>query len=190
MHTAPLSPTSSAFATYVAKTRPLLAALSASLLAPVVALAAESVAAAPAAPAVEKVVLGPPPTDFGLNYKEFYEDCNKVVNHMRYAVQMEKGDPNIAAVAQATKDEMLDYVSYYRRFNGINGKQSFSLLYTSINVLAGHYTSYGSCQPPEPCRSCCPVPHLIASIPLSPFSPQASSTPFPRSVESVFYKSS
>ncbi|KAJ1383253.1 hypothetical protein B484DRAFT_341929, partial [Ochromonadaceae sp. CCMP2298] len=23
------------------------------------------------------------------------------------------------------------------------GKQSFSLLYTSINVLAGHYTSYG-----------------------------------------------
>jgi len=144
VHTAPLSPTSSAFATYVAKTRPLLAALSASLLAPVVALAAESAAVAPAAPAVEKVVLGPPPTDFGLNYKEFYEDCNKVVNHMRYAVQMEKGDPNIAAVAQATKDEMLDYVSYYRRFNGINGKQSFSLLYTSINVLAGHYTSYGS----------------------------------------------
>ena len=38
---------------------------------------------------------------------------------------------------------MNDFVSYYRRFNGINGKQSFSLLYTSVNVLAGHYTSYG-----------------------------------------------
>jgi photosystem II Psb27 protein len=38
---------------------------------------------------------------------------------------------------------MNEFVSYYRRFKGINGKQSFSLLYTSVNVLAGHYTSYG-----------------------------------------------
>jgi photosystem II Psb27 protein len=38
---------------------------------------------------------------------------------------------------------MNDFVSFYRRFDGINGKQSFSLLYTSINVLSGHYTSYG-----------------------------------------------
>jgi len=42
-----------------------------------------------------------------------------------------------------TKDEMNDFVSFYRRFSGIQGRQSFSLLYTSINVLAGHYTSYG-----------------------------------------------
>jgi photosystem II Psb27 protein len=38
---------------------------------------------------------------------------------------------------------MNEFVSYYRRFQGISGKQSFSLLYTSINVLAGHYASYG-----------------------------------------------
>ena len=61
---------------------------------------------------------------------------------------------------------MGDFVSYYRRFTGISGelqnfvlifetchlrslnsnyllgKQSFSLLYTSINVLSGHYTRY------------------------------------------------
>jgi photosystem II Psb27 protein len=46
-------------------------------------------------------------------------------------------------VATKTKAEINEFVSYYRRFTGINGKQSFSLLYTSINVLAGHYTSYG-----------------------------------------------
>jgi photosystem II Psb27 protein len=62
---------------------------------------------------------------------------------MRYAVQMEKGNPSIATVATKVKDEMIDFVSYYRKFSGINGKQSYSLLYTSINVLAGHYTSYG-----------------------------------------------
>jgi photosystem II Psb27 protein len=62
---------------------------------------------------------------------------------MRYAVQLEKGNPIISDIAQKTKDEMGDFVAYYRRFQGISGKQSFSLLYTSINVLAGHYTSYG-----------------------------------------------
>jgi photosystem II Psb27 protein len=59
---------------------------------------------------------------------------------MRYAVQMEKGNNKLAEVAQKTKDEMSEFVSFYRRFNGINGRQSFSLLYTSVNVLAGHYT--------------------------------------------------
>jgi hypothetical protein len=59
---------------------------------------------------------------------------------MRYAVQLEKGSSILADFAQKTKDEMGDFVAYYRRFNGINGKQSFSLLYTSINVLSGHYT--------------------------------------------------
>jgi hypothetical protein len=50
-----------------------------------------------AAPAEEKVELGPAPEDFGLKY-DFYEDCTKVVNHMRYAVQMEKGNPYLASV--------------------------------------------------------------------------------------------
>lgn len=104
------------------------------------ALAADvATSAAPEA----KVELGPLPTDFGLVYKDFYGDAQKVVNHMRYASQMEKGNPGLADIAQKTKDEMLDFVSYYRRFSGVQGKQTFSLLYTSINVLSGHYTSYG-----------------------------------------------
>jgi photosystem II Psb27 protein len=39
------------------------------------------------------------------------------------------------------KKEMIDFVSFYRRFNNVAGRQSFSTLYTAINVLAGHYTS-------------------------------------------------
>ena len=140
VNSAPLSPTRQAFAGYMTKARPLVAAFGAFMMAPALTLAA---AEAGAPVAEEKVVLGPPPSDFGLKYKDFYEDCSKVISHMRYAVQMEKGDANLAPVAQAVKDEMLDFVSYYRRFNGINGKQSYSLLYTSVNVLAGHYTSYG-----------------------------------------------
>eukprot|EP00595_Chromulina_sp_UTEXLB2642_P003534 CAMPEP_0196765422 /NCGR_PEP_ID=MMETSP1095-20130614/8689_1 /TAXON_ID=96789 ORGANISM="Chromulina nebulosa, Strain UTEXLB2642" /NCGR_SAMPLE_ID=MMETSP1095 /ASSEMBLY_ACC=CAM_ASM_000446 /LENGTH=174 /DNA_ID=CAMNT_0042123421 /DNA_START=123 /DNA_END=647 /DNA_ORIENTATION=+ len=92
---------------------------------------------------VEKVSLGPPPNDFGLKL-DYYVDAQKLVNQMRYAVQLEKGDPIIASFAQKVKDDMTQFVSYYRRNNAVSGKQSFSLLYTSINVLAGHYTSYGT----------------------------------------------
>lgn len=117
----------------------------AALLAPFAAASAAFAADAVATPAAEapKVDLGPAPTDFGLKLSDYYDDCQKVVNHIRYAVQLEKGNPVIADVAGKTKEEMNDFVAFYRRFSGIQGRQSFSLLYTSINVLAGHYTSYG-----------------------------------------------
>ena len=63
-----------------------------------------------------KVVLGPIPTDFVLK-NDYYTDCQQVVDHMRYAVQMEKGNNKLAEVAQKTKDEMSEFVSFYRRFN-------------------------------------------------------------------------
>lgn len=123
---------------------PVFAAAAAMLL-PLLTMSVTAVNAASgdAAPVVEKVALGPPPTDFTLK-NDYYSDCQQVINHMRYAVQLEKGNPLLADIATKTKAEMNEFVSFYRRFQGINGKQSFSLLYTSINVLAGHYTSYGA----------------------------------------------
>ena len=47
--------------------------------------------------AEKKAELGPAPTDFGLT-NEYYTDCQKVVNHMRYACQMEKGNPALVEV--------------------------------------------------------------------------------------------
>jgi hypothetical protein len=44
-----------------------------------------------------KVDLGPPPTDFTLK-QDYYRDCQQVVDHMRYAVQMDKGNPRLAEV--------------------------------------------------------------------------------------------
>ena len=46
---------------------------------------------------------------------------------------MEKGTPNMEAINKNMKKEMVDFVSFYRRFNNVSGKQSFSTLYTSIN---------------------------------------------------------
>lgn len=38
---------------------------------------------------------------------------------------------------------MIEFVANYRRSTNISGKLSYSNLYTSISVLAGHYASYG-----------------------------------------------
>lgn len=40
------------------------------------------------------------------------------------------------------KKEMTDFVSFYRRFNNVAGKQSFSTLYTAINGNEIEYFSF------------------------------------------------
>eukprot|EP00904_Undaria_pinnatifida_P007382 jgi/Undpi1/3774/HiC_scaffold_16.g07143.m1 len=108
------------------------------LLGSVPTLAADE-AAAPAAPAT---ATDGPPTDWGLT-KQYYPDAAKMVRHMRYCTNMEKGDPNMSDIALNCKKEMVEFVANYRRSSNINGKLSYSNLYTSISVLAGHYASYG-----------------------------------------------
>lgn len=82
------------------------------------------------------------PTDWGLTF-DYAGDAAKVRQHMLIATGMAKGADKMEDFGKNMKKEMVDFVSYYRRFPKIAGKPSFSTLYTSINVLAGHYTSYG-----------------------------------------------
>ena len=82
------------------------------------------------------------PTNWGLTFK-YDEDAAKVRNHMVVATGLGKGAVKMEDYGKNMKKEMVDFVSYYRRFPKVAGKPSFSTLYTSINVLAGHYTSYG-----------------------------------------------
>jgi photosystem II Psb27 protein len=82
------------------------------------------------------------PTDWGLTFR-YEEDAAKVRAHMVVATGMAKGSDKMEDFGKNMKKEMVDFVSYYRRFPKVAGKPSFSTLYTSINVLAGHYTSYG-----------------------------------------------
>ncbi|KAL7534525.1 hypothetical protein ACHAXR_005928 [Thalassiosira sp. AJA248-18] len=82
------------------------------------------------------------PADWGLTYN-YDADAARVRSHMVIATGMAKGTERMEDFGKNLKKEMIDFVSYYRRFPQVAGKPSFSTLYTSINVLAGHYTSYG-----------------------------------------------
>jgi photosystem II Psb27 protein len=82
------------------------------------------------------------PSDWGLTYN-YEADAARVRSHMVTATGLAKGSERMEDFGKNLKKEMIDFVSYYRRFPQVAGKPSFSTLYTSINVLAGHYTSYG-----------------------------------------------
>lgn len=82
------------------------------------------------------------PSDWGLTY-QYDTDAARVRAHMFTATGLAKGSERMEDFGKNLKKEMIDFVSYYRRFPQVAGKPSFSTLYTSINVLAGHYTSYG-----------------------------------------------
>lgn len=84
----------------------------------------------------------PFPENWGLTFN-YDEDASKVRSHMVLATGLGKGANKMEDFGKNMKKEMVDFVSYYRRFPKVAGKPSFSTLYTSINVLAGHYTSYG-----------------------------------------------
>jgi len=116
-----------------------------------VKIAGAGIVAAPflaAAPALAEVAVPEQskefafPSDWGLSFK-YDEDAAKVREHMVVATGLAKGSDRMEEFGKNMKKEMIDFVSYYRRFPKIAGKPSFSTLYTSINVLAGHYTSYG-----------------------------------------------
>ena len=82
------------------------------------------------------------PKNWGLSFK-YKEDAAQVREHMVIATGLAKGATQMEDFGKNMKKEMVDFVSYYRRFPKVAGKPSFSTLYTSINALAGHYTSYG-----------------------------------------------
>jgi len=82
------------------------------------------------------------PTDWALT-GTYDADAKKVLKHMKLGTTLGKGANRMEEFHKNLKSEMIEFVSYYRRFNNVSGKQSFSTLYTAINGYASHITSYG-----------------------------------------------
>ena len=77
-----------------------------------------------------------------------------MLENMRIATELKRGDANIEETVKATRSEMNDFVAFYRRQPKVAGMPSFSTMYTAINTLSGHYASYGNKYPvPEKRRT-------------------------------------
>jgi len=86
--------------------------------------------------------------------KDYPKDAKMMLDNMRVATELKRGDANIEDIVKATRSEMNDFVAFYRRQPKVAGMPSFSTLYTAINTLSGHYASYGNKYPvPEKRRT-------------------------------------
>mmetsp|Transcript_76736 Transcript_76736/g.106577 ORF Transcript_76736/g.106577 Transcript_76736/m.106577 type:complete len:210 (-) Transcript_76736:101-730(-) len=83
------------------------------------------------------------------DYKTFYmkskyrQDTYQVMKHMKISASLDKGTPNMEKWNTRVKKEMNDWLALYRRQNLSVGRQSYYSLYSAINTLASHFTSYG-----------------------------------------------
>eukprot|EP00913_Durusdinium_trenchii_P024681 g23168.t1 len=83
------------------------------------------------------------------DYKTFYmkqkyrQDTYQVMKHMKISASLDKGTPNMERWNTRIKKEMNDWLAIYRRQNVSVGRQSYYSLYSAINTLASHFTSYG-----------------------------------------------
>mmetsp|Transcript_32793 Transcript_32793/g.72971 ORF Transcript_32793/g.72971 Transcript_32793/m.72971 type:complete len:206 (+) Transcript_32793:60-677(+) len=89
------------------------------------------------------------PTDKKQDRAEFYMkrnykgDTEQLLKHMRIAGVLDKGTTNMERYNKRVKEELDDWVALYRRQDKFAGRQSFYTMYTAIETLASHYTSYG-----------------------------------------------
>ncbi|CAK9035179.1 Photosystem II repair protein PSB27-H1 [Durusdinium trenchii] len=89
------------------------------------------------------------PDDKKEDYKTFYmkqkyrQDTYQVMKHMKISASLDKGTPNMERWNTRIKKEMNDWLAIYRRQNVSVGRQSYYSLYSAINTLASHFTSYG-----------------------------------------------
>lgn len=89
------------------------------------------------------------PEDQKEDKKEFYmkreyrKDTYQVLKHMKISASLDKGTPNMEKWNKRVKEEMNDWVALYRRQDAVVGRQSYYSLYSAVNTLASHFTSYG-----------------------------------------------
>jgi len=78
--------------------------------------------------------------------KDYKAAAFLLIANMKAATELNRGDPGVENV-KMFRTQMTDFFSQYRRFDKIKGTPSFTTLYDCINILAGHYASYGEKYP-------------------------------------------
>nr|ALP13660.1 photosystem II subunit Z [Karenia brevis] len=78
--------------------------------------------------------------EFGRKYKA---DTKLMIDNMKIVTDMGRGTPQMEDIAKATRKQMIEYISLYRARPETTKLPSFSVMYTAINTVAGHYASYG-----------------------------------------------
>jgi len=86
------------------------------------------------------------PTGMSGNYRE---DTLTLVNSLRTAVTLPDNDPAKAQAQAEAKSLINSFASRYQRDTSVTRLSSFTTMRTTLNSLAGHYSSYPNRPVPE-----------------------------------------
>jgi len=90
------------------------------------------------------------PADQKSDFKYFYMkrnyrlDSYQVMKHMKLSASLDKGTPRMDEWNSRVKREMNDWLALYRRQDQVVGRSSYYSMYSAVNSLASHFTSYGT----------------------------------------------
>jgi len=90
------------------------------------------------------------PSDQKSDFKYFYMkrnyrlDSYQVMKHMKLSASLDKGTPRMDEWNSRVKREMNDWLALYRRQDQVVGRSSYYSMYSAVNSLASHFTSYGT----------------------------------------------
>jgi photosystem II Psb27 protein len=79
--------------------------------------------------------------------RDYRQDAPRMLANMQIASELKRGNPDFEKIVVKTREQMIDFLAFYRARNTVTSTPSFSTLYTAINTLAGHYVSYGNKYP-------------------------------------------
>lgn len=73
---------------------------------------------------------------------DYRQDALAVINTLRLAIELPEDSPNKTESQAEARQKINEFAAYYRRSSTASDLNSFTVMRTALNSLAGHYSSY------------------------------------------------
>eukprot|EP00899_Mesostigma_viride_P004241 jgi/Mesvir1/13818/Mv15971-RA.1 len=81
---------------------------------------------------------------FAADINDVYkEQTLNIISEANNVIGLDKADPTREKSIEVLRKDINTWVAKYRREKRTSGKKSFGLVYSALNALQGHYTSFG-----------------------------------------------
>ncbi len=73
---------------------------------------------------------------------DYRQDTLAVINTLRLAIELPEDSPNKTEAQAEARQKINEFAAHYRRNSSASDLNSFTVMRTALNSLAGHYSSY------------------------------------------------
>lgn len=73
---------------------------------------------------------------------DYRQDTLAVINTLRLAIELPEDSPNKTEAQAEARQKINEFAAQYRRNSSASDLNSFTVMRTALNSLAGHYSSY------------------------------------------------